>query len=405
MIVRAAEPEEYAEICDLADKAFKRSKLESKIITVTTSDDPNFQRGDLRIAEENGKIVSMMMLTRRQLRFGTAFVSGANVGPVATHPDRQGKGYCSAVMRNAVQYMKSQGLDMTILWGISWLYLHYGYSPAMLKTELVIKPTDDGPGKKELYEFRPFTEYDLEEMTRIYHSNTATRTCAEIRSPRMWDWKPGGSDVKLEVLTDSKGQVIGYRALGRDWGGQPCAHEVGVLNDKSCEVMFVSLLETAKEKGLKEFRCVVHPDHPFSRFAFWRDGEIRILSGGGAGMARVLNLASLLTNMTKELERRLRHSEFHEFTGTLNIASEEESAFLEISHGKVSVSSDSAKADHRLDIPLACLNPLITGYKGIRELAKNPSLKVKGGKHALRLIEVLFPKGYPYGGIPPLFWE
>lgn len=116
MIVRAAEPEEYAEICDLANKAFKRSKLESKIITVTTSDDPNFQRGDLRIAEENGKIVSVMMLTRRQLRFGTAFVSGANVGPVATRPDCQGKGYCSAVMRNAVQYMKSQGLDMTILW-------------------------------------------------------------------------------------------------------------------------------------------------------------------------------------------------------------------------------------------------------------------------------------------------
>ena len=347
----------------------------------------------------------MMMLTRRPLRVGTAVVSGVNVGPVATHPDYQGKGYCSAVMRNAVQYMKSQGLDMTILWGISWLYPHYGYSPAMLKTELVIKPRDDGPAKKESGELRPFTEDDLEEMTRIYNSNTATRTCAEIRSPRMWHWKPGGSEVKLEVLIDRKGRVIGYRALGRDWGGQPCAHEISVLNDESCQVMFASLLETAKEKGLKELRRIVHPDHPFSRFAFWRDSEIRMQSGGGAGMARVLNLVSLLTNMTKEFERTLRHSELHKFAGSLKITSEEESALLEISRGEVSISSDSAKDGRHLDIPLACLNPLITGYKGIRELAKNPHVNVKGGKHALRLIEVLFPKGHPYGGIPPLFWE
>jgi len=404
MIVKAADPEEYAEIYDMIEKAFKQSELERMIIRVTTGEDSNFQKGDLRVVKVDGKIVGMMMLIRRPLRVGTAIVNGAMVAPVATHPDYQRRGYCSAVMRNAIQYMKTQGFDLTILWGIPWLYPHYGYSPAMMKTELVIKPKRSSSAERGPHDLRSFTESDLEQITRIYHSNTATRTCAEIRSPKMWEWKPGGSQAKLEVLTDKKGVVIGYRALGTDWG-RPCAHEVGVLKDEACEVIFNSLLETAKEKGLEEFYCIIHPDHPFARFAFWHDGEIRIRSGGGAGMARVLNLVSLLTKMEKEFERRLYYSELHDLECTLKISSDEEFAVLEINHGQVSVSTDSAKGDYRLDIPLTCLNPLMTGYKDIMELIKNLHVKVGGGKRTTRLIEVLFPTGFPYGGYLPLVWE
>jgi len=201
-----------------------------------------------------------------------------------------------------------------------------------------------------------------------------------------------------------KGEIIGYRSVGTDWG-RPCTHEVGVLNDESCEAIFNSLLETAKKKGLEEFYCIVHPDHPFARFAFWHDGEIRIRNGGGAGMARVLNLVSLLTKMEKEFKRRLYYSEFHDLECTLKISSEEAFAVLIINHGRVSVSTDIVKGNYHLDIPLICLNPLMTGYKDISELVKNPHVRVGGGSRALRLIEVLFPKAFPFGGHLPLVWE
>jgi len=405
MIVRAAEPEEYPEICDMLSKAFKQSKIESTIIKVITSEDPNFHKGDLRVVEAEGKIVSMMMLMRRLLRIGTAVVNGAMVVPVATHPDHLGKGYCSAVMRNAIQYMGTQDLDITILWGIPWLYPHYGYSPAMMKTELVVKPTQSSSAENLPYERRSFAEADLEKMTYIYHTNTATRTCAEIRSQEMWDWKPGCPEANLEVFTDKDDEVIGYRALGTDWGSRPCAHEIGVSNDESCKVIFNSLLETAKQKELKEFYCIAHPDHPFARFVFWHDGEIRINRGGGAGMARVMNLLSLLTKMEKEFKRRLHYSELHEVECTLKISSDDESAVIIIDHGRVSITTENIKGDCELDIPLSCLNPLITGYKDIKELAKNPLVKVSGGREAIRLIEVLFPAGFPNGGNPPLVWE
>jgi predicted acetyltransferase len=402
MIVRAADPEEYSDIYDLVDAAFK-SPLERRIIRVTVNDDPHFRNGDLRVVSVDGKMVSMMMLLRRSLRVGTAVVNGAIVAPVATHPDHQGKGHCSAVMRDAIQYMKAQGFEITILWGNPWLYPHYGYSPAMVRTELVVKSTQKKADVKNPYQVRPFVAADVEAMTRIYNNNTASRTCAEVRSPAMWEWRPNGSEVELEVVTDAEGEVIGYWSLGTDWG-RPCAHEVGVLNDEACGVVFNRLLETAKTKGVTEFFCIIHPDHPFARFAFRRGSEVRIRSGGGAGMARVLNPVSLLTAMENELERRLHHSELHDLEGALTIVSEE-TVVLHIDHGRVSTDAETVAGAFQLDIPLPAFNPLITGYLDINELVKRPHVTVTGGKHALRLIDVLFPAGLPSGGFLPLVWE
>jgi len=404
MIVRPAEPHEYAQIHDLLKQAFRHSELESTMIRVSTEQDPNFRKEDLRVVEAAGRIVSMMLIIRRPLRIGTAIVNGAIVGPVATHPDHRNRGYCSAVMRDAVQYMKAQGFAMAILWGISWLYPHYGYSPAMAKTEIVLKPDQGSSVARGEYKFRPFDETDLQQMTHIYHNNTSTKTCSEVRSPEMWEWKPGGSKVRLDVLSDRRKGVMGYVVTGTDWG-RPCAHEIGVLNEEACGAILSYLLGMMRQMGLKEFYCLAHPDQGFSRFAFWHGGEMRIQSGGGAGMAQVLNLASLLTGMVKEFERRLRCSEFHRSQNTLGISSDGESASLEISRGRVSIATGKYDTRFQLAIPLADLNPLITGYKSIQELAKNTGVKVRGGKKALRLTEVLFPTGFPSGGFLPTTWE
>ncbi len=404
MIVRAADAADHAEVHELLSSAFKQEPLVHAIVSVTCEADPNFRRGDLRVVEAGGKIVSMMMLIRRPLRIGTAIVKGAIVSPVGTHPDHKGKGYCSAVMRDAVRYMRAQGFDLSILWGVPWLYPHYGYSPAMMRPEVLIKPEQGRPVEADPCERRAFTESDLGQMTRIYHKNTEAISCAEIRSPTMSHWKPSGSKAKLEVFTDKKARVIGYCSIGTDWG-RPCAHEIGVLNHEACGIIYNGLLETAKEKGFEELRCLVHPDHPFARFALWHKAEIRISSFGGAGMARVLNLPSLLSKMERELEQRLCRSELHNTACTLKIASEEDAATLSINHGKVSASPDNSQADYELEIPLASLNPLVTGCKDICELAATSKLKIKGGKQATQLIKTLFPRGTPTGSNMPLFWE
>lgn len=403
--MRAAEPSDYPEIKILLNKAFKQSTIEWKIVDYTSKYDPNFQRKDLRVAEENGAIVSVTMLIRRRMRIGTAIVNGSIVGPVATHPEHQSKGYCSAVMRDTVEYMKSQDLDISLLWGIPWLYPHYGYSSSMSKTYAVISAEHHKSSEDDSCKFKPLEESNLREITNIYHENTSTRTCVEIRSPEAWEWKPGGSSVEFQVLTDRRGNVIGYCVFGTDWDGKACTHEIGVLNDESCSPVFNHILKTSKQRGLKELYCIITPDHPFARFAYWRGVDIRISWSGGSGMARVINLLSLLTKIKGELERRIRRSEIHNIESRLKITSDEGSVVLEISRGNIAVNGDDVKADYELEIPLLSLNPLITGFKGANELVKEPLVKVKGGRRALRLTEVLFPTGYPFGAWIPLFWE
>ncbi len=402
MIVRAAQPEEYRDVSALVDAAFK-SPLERRIMQVTVSMDPRFQSGDLRVVSVDGHVVSMMLLLRRPLRVGCAVVRGAIVAPVATHPDHQGKGYCSAVMRDAVAYMKTQEVDLTILWGVPWLYPRYGYSPAMVRTELVVKPTQPPVAATGACSVRPLVELDVEAVTQIYHTNTAIQTCAEVRSPAPWEWRPSGTTVVQEVVTEGAGTVVGYWSLGTDWG-RACAHEVGVATPEACGVVFNRLLAAAKAKGVTEFPCLLHPNHPFTRFAFHHGGEVRIRSGGGAGMARVINLRSLLAAMSTEFEQRLRHSELHDFEGTLTIVSEE-TAVLHIDRGRVSTTAEMTGEGFQLDIPLSFCNPLITGYLDGNEVIQKPHVSVIGGAPARRLIEVLFPAGWPSGGFLPLVWE
>jgi len=405
MKVRAAKPEEYKEIGEMVHHAFQQDNgtdLERCIVEVTTTEDPNFHEGDLRVTEVEGKIVSMMLIIRRPIRIGTAIVKGAMVAPVATHPKYQRKGYCSAVMRDAIGYMKRQNFDITLLWGHPWLYPKYGYSPAMPYPRLVINPERCKKVETEPYTLEPFDENCVKGITKIYYSNTATRTCAEIRSSELYEWKPRSPHVDFQTIVDRKGEIIGYVVFTLQNPMENIA-EVSVLNDLACGAVFNHILQLARERRIKELFCVVPPDHPFSSFALWKNAEQRV-TRSGAGMIRVLNLVSLLKKMKKEFKKRLAHSEFHNLTSTLNIVSEESAAELEITQGKVTVNTDITASDCQFNIPLASLNPLITGYKSIHYLLQEGALSVKG-KKIVRLIDVLFPKGFPFGGRLPLVWE
>ena len=405
MKVRAAEPGEHEEIGEMVHHAFQPDSgtdLERCIVKAVTTEDPNFHESDLRVTEADGKIVSMMLIIRRPIRIGTAVVKGAMVAPVATRPEHQRKGYCSAVMRDAINYMKKQNFEMTLLWGHPWLYPKYGYSPSMPFSRLVINSERCRKVETEPYAFEPFDEHSIKDVTKIYHNNTATRTCAETRSPELYEWKPRSPNIDFEVIVNQNGEVVGYSVFTLQ---NPEEHvpEIGVLNNLACGAVFNRILHLAREKRIKNFVCVIPPDHPFSSFASWKNAEQRV-TRSGAGMIRVLDLVSLFKKMKKEFERRLAHSEFHNLTSTLNIVSEEGAAQLEMTEGKVTVSTGVTSIDGQLEIPLVALNPLVTGYKGIRDLLQEGALSIKG-RTTTRLVDVLFPKGFPFGGRLPLFWE
>ena len=135
-------------------------------------------------------------------------------------------------------------------------------------------------------------------------------------------------------------------------------------------------------------------------------------------MAMVLNQETLLVKMEREFERRLSLTDFHNVDTVLQIRTSGAATVtttLVISRGRVSTNTvpstagttlrDATGVENSVKLPLVSLNPLVTGYQGIRDLAKQPATEIRGGEHAQRLINVLFPEDHPRGGHLPLVWE
>ena len=415
---RSAEKAEYEEIFTMTQEAFRKAadgrstgKLESNIVEATVTADPSFRKGDLRIAEAEGKIVSMMLIIRRQVRIGKAIVNNAIVSPVATRVAHEEKGYCSLVMRDAINYMKQQEFDITTLWGHPWLYTHYGYSPAMVSSSVAIKPERcNSTEVEDTFKIQSYEETQAKVVTDIYHLNTINQVLAEIRNPEPFEWKVHSPNVEFQTVIDRKGRVMGYYVISQTAPSGRNLLEIGVANTEACKIIFSKLLDYAKEKKLAELICPMSPQHPFAQFAYWQNAELRTTMASGAGFARILNMTTLFCKMKKELESRLNHSEFYNKTLSLAVKAGKETTTFLTNDGGITVSTEEEKADYTLGAPLSLLNPLVTGYKSIYELfgkkeATIRSRPIRKKRDGIRLIDVLFPKGTPHGNNLPLVWE
>jgi predicted N-acetyltransferase YhbS len=416
---RSAEEAEYEDILVMTQEAFRKAaggrstgKFERNIIEATVTADPNFRKGDLRVVEAEGKVVSMMLIIRRQARIGRAIVNNAIVSPVATHVGHEKKGYCSFVMRDAINYMKQQEFDITTLWGHPWLYTHYEYSPAMVSSSAAIKPERcNSTEVEDTFKIQSYEETQAKAVTDIYHRNTINQVLAEIRNPEPFEWKVHSPNVEFQTVIDRKGRVIGYYAISQTAPSGRNLLEIGVANTEACKIIFNKLLDYAKEKKLAKLICPMSPQHPFAKFAYWQNAELRTTMASGAGFARILNMTTLFCKMKKELESRLNHSEFYNKTLSLALKKGKETTTFLINDGEIAVSTEREKADYTLEAPLPSLNPLVTGYKNVHELLDKKEVTINSNRataknlNCVRLIDVLFPKGTPHGNNLPLVWE
>jgi len=415
---RSAEEVDYEEVFTMTQEAFRKAssgrstgEFERNIVEATVTADPNFHKGDLRIVEAEGKIASMMLLIRRQVRIGTAIVNNAIVSPVATRVGHEKKGYCSAVMRDAIGYMKYQGFDLTTLWGHPWLYTHYGYSPAMVSPSVAIKPERCRPTEvKDKFTIQPYEKTQAKAVTDIYHKNTINQVLAVIRNPEPFEWKVHSPNVEFQTIIDKKGRVIGYYSTSQTAPSDRNLLEIGVANTEACKIIFNKLLNYTKEMKLAELICPMSPQHPFAQFAYWQNAELRTRASD-AGFARILNMKTLFGKLKSEFESRLNHSEFYDKTLSFAIRTGKETINLLINDGEITISTEEEKADCTIEAPLSSLNPLVTGYKSIYELVEKREAMVSGDRaitkkpNSIRLADVLFPKSTPYDSNLPLVWE
>jgi len=127
---RSMYPEEYDELMDLKEIAYGSTKKHFLNYFPHSSKRENFVFEDHFILKEDKRIVSHVGLFPMEVITGKSKVKVGGIGGVGTHPDYQGKGYMGRLLKYSVEKMKERGIPLSILWGDTQRYRHFGWETA-----------------------------------------------------------------------------------------------------------------------------------------------------------------------------------------------------------------------------------------------------------------------------------
>jgi predicted N-acetyltransferase YhbS len=398
--VRPARPDEYDAVIALVERRFGTEDAASSALTTTLRRDPRFRPEHLRVVEAGGAVVGMMLFIDRVVRVGTAKVRCGIVAPVATDEAYEGRGVCSMVMRDALDWAKADGYHLSMLWGHTWLYPRYGYAPGLKRYCMTLHASLPPVGDVG-FALRAATAADAPALAKCYHVATATTTFAEIRSDEPWEWRPANDEQIVEVVLDPLGEVRGYfRATVQDESID--VQEIAALDDHAAQSLYDRLLRLARDTNGNEVRVQATPDMRWSRWAFAHGASATVSNGSGHGMVRVLDMPAFFRAILPELERRVRLSEFRHEAAHMRLETPLGSLGFLVDHGTVRLTV--GREGSLVTLPWSAFGSLVAGYRAAETLRGQPGVRIEG-EHTLRLLQVLFPEGNPHWSAPAYFWS
>jgi len=128
--LRSMYPEKYDELMDLKEIAYGSTKEHFLNYFPHSSKRENFVFEDHFILEEDKRIVTHVGLFPMEVIAGKSKVKVGGIGGVATHLNYQGKGYMGRLLKYSVEKMREREIPLSILWGDTQRYRHFGWETA-----------------------------------------------------------------------------------------------------------------------------------------------------------------------------------------------------------------------------------------------------------------------------------
>lgn len=131
------------------------------------NNDPYLIPNDIRIWEEDDKILSSVTVFRRAMYWQGNKISFGGIGNVSTLPEKRSLGLSSKVMKDTVKYIEEIPMDVSILFtGINSFYEKFNFFtiPTYYLTFNISGSSESN------YSVRNFNEADLGMVSKIYES-------------------------------------------------------------------------------------------------------------------------------------------------------------------------------------------------------------------------------------------
>ncbi|GAH73251.1 unnamed protein product, partial [marine sediment metagenome] len=125
----------------------------------------------------HGEPIARAIIADRQMRIGCAHVRMGGIGGVWTKPEHRKQGHMRAVMDRAVEFMREEGFDLSLLFGITDFYPRWGYATMIPDQRLTIATENALRAASDL-KVRAYRRGEMPKLDRIYNSLNALRTCS-----------------------------------------------------------------------------------------------------------------------------------------------------------------------------------------------------------------------------------
>ncbi|HID11949.1 MAG TPA: GNAT family N-acetyltransferase [Candidatus Latescibacteria bacterium] len=338
----------------------------------------------------DGREVSHLYVHDLKVQVGGATVRAGGIGGVWTHEEYRRRGFARRVLEDALDYMREEGHDLSLLFGIPDFYHRFGYASALPECSLSLLEKDL---PKDISDFRKYAEGDRNAVLDIYKENNRLRTGSVVRRPDTWRGFVRGTswyvDPEVWVLKGGRGYLV-FDATEE----HTAVAEVGYSSPEAFPWLAAGVGERARRHGHGEVKLEMPPDHPFAIF-LRRYGcrTLQVFPRNGGGMARIVNLEALFSKLSGELSRRLRTSHMADWEGAISIRTEEGSVGIRAEGGGVEVGPTQPGAPEVV-LPQARLIQLLFGYRAAWDVASEEGVFLP--PEFLPVAEALFPQGYPY---------
>ena len=223
-------------------------------------DDSNLH--NIRIIEEDGKIISHAVVKNLLIKTPIAIFRVAAIGSVVTAPQYRNKGYSQQIIKDCIQVATEQGADVAILWtDIYDFYRKFGFELAGSETALIFNNSFDT--EVQGLKYLQSNKVDPQSILRLYsqHSVGSLRNAADIARYL------NIPNSQLYTAWDQNNQLQAYAVEGRgadlsnyihEWGGNvskllTLVNEIQKQKNDTITLITpshsVNLIRQAKEKG------------------------------------------------------------------------------------------------------------------------------------------------------------
>ena len=395
MEIRGIRESEIEEMIDLQCRVFRPDGHERYSQYVHT--DPSYRYNQSRVVVVNGQIVSTLRVWEREMRIGSIAVPMGGIGGVGTHPDHQGAGYATALMKDTIDYMQTVGYDVGVLFSAipCAFYRKLGWASVPLAGFRVTRRRNIG---LEVTEWRvePFDEErDLEAAIALYDQHNVQQSGSLVRTRSYWNSGPARlRDILPTAVARHGDRLGGYLNFQV---GEKSANILEVAYDRTqpqaLTALVSHLLQVCEREGVEELHGDIPHRHPMVDLLVEGTAGDTFLTGNSSMMLYPVNLLSLYQRLLPELQARLDASNQKFTPVSICFAVNDQDAGLHLLADGTLQTFDSAEGAIRLAVPGHLFWRALLGESSWSQL--EPTLHQQGiavETEIAALLSILFPQ-------------